>query len=83
MPNKIEGMKCHICGESMEKGFLISVRDIYWNKNVPNFFCKGQKRLSSSMWHGCSTIPAFRCHKCKITVGIDFEQSIPPIHRSY
>lgn len=62
--------KCPYCGESMEQGYLIGARGIYWwlwKKRLPSWWCRGESIApSATMWQwGCPHLSAYRCKKCR------------------
>jgi hypothetical protein len=70
-------MKCPICGQRMEEGFVQSAREIFFTIEPHRFWFKvkkeeGEVLLSSHNWNR-PTCVAYICHNCQKVV-IDYAE---------
>ena len=58
---------CPQCNNSLENGYIISLRPIHWSNDKPGWMCKGRYPITGSRL-GCNHSPAKRCPQCKIII---------------
>lgn len=73
----IQTFECPICGNDMEKGYLLSMSGIYWNthvtKGITKWKCRGEsfgKDSDFSNWrnYDCAKLAAQRCRRCNLII---------------
>jgi len=58
---------CPVCGNIMEKGFIVSNHGVYWKDHVPKFACTGKGMgPHGRSWIGFAHVEAYRCRSCRI-----------------
>ena len=84
--NLDEKDKCPYCEEPMTKGFLMSEKNIYWHKNMPNHIfavSRKEKKLSQFIIGKGAYLKARRCNECGLTLILKREQKVKPLMEEF
>jgi hypothetical protein len=62
--------KCPICGEELEKGYVVSGGQggLLWHTQIQKWVSKDAERLSPPFAWTFTALPAVRCKQCRIAI---------------